>query len=225
MKGYKLQERRLFRSPQLKLWLTGAVKQSAHTSKNWDSTGAAYNDAKWNQIKVSAHCYRCSPEYFYSDWSPSECPVNWCRTWLIPCCGRHVVLIKTEFLGVSITVSGYFNLFSLMLTSQSFVTLKQVHISYYLSSERLTVPGRGRLSNQRCAGRTHWASCCSRTPSWQVSGGWTQRSSGPPQRAAYRACTRPESTSRNKTRTLWLTLAKRKLFYLIRRITWPTDWF
>lgn len=123
---------------------------------------------------------------------------------------------------------GHLNLFSLM--SHLFVMLYahkpaaglKVHVCYYLSSERLTVPGRGRLSNQRCAGRTHWASCYSRTPSWQASGGWTQRSSGPPQRAAYQACTRPESTARNKTLTLWLTSAKRKMFYLIRRITWPT---
>lgn len=62
----------------------------------------------------------------------------------------------------------------------------------------LTVPGRDRPSSRPSAGRRRWASCCSLTPSWPESGGWTRRSSGPPQRAVYRAGIPPDTTGREK---------------------------
>lgn len=62
----------------------------------------------------------------------------------------------------------------------------------------LTVPGRDRPSSRPSAGRRRWASYCSPTPSWPESDGWTRRSSGPPQRAVYRAGIPPDMTGREE---------------------------
>lgn len=66
----------------------------------------------------------------------------------------------------------------------------------------LTVPGRGRPSNQQSAGRTRWAFCCSPKPSWRESGGWIRRSSDLHQTAVYQACIHPNKIVRQKTNTL-----------------------
>lgn len=78
-----------------------------------------------------------------------------------------------------------------------------VCVSFFCGGESgLTAPGTDTPSSRRFAGRRRWASCCSPKPSLPASGGWTRRSSGPPQTAAYQAGIPPDVTQ--KTETLWL---------------------
>lgn len=62
------------------------------------------------------------------------------------------------------------------------------------SESELTAPGRGRLSSQRCGGKTRLAVCCSLWLGWPRNGESTQHSSNPHRIAVYPADTRPGKT-------------------------------